>query len=103
MYEQNTKLKAQVASLKEKQKALLEELERKKKEVVVFKKRAQQQSANVQGPGKSHSDRPATAPDVHILAAPTYDVGSRDVLPGGNNGRKSDDNLLHIAQKLKER
>ena len=102
MYEQNTKLKSQVIALKEKVKGLQEELEKKKKELAVAKKRAQQPVA-ITGGGKT-ADRPRSAPDVQIMAAPSrpFDMGL-DVSKDGVGAKRSDENLLAIAQKLKER
>lgn len=97
MYEQNAKLKSQVTALKEKVKTITEELEKKKRELVAAKKRIPPTS----GVATKVSDRPHSAPDVQIKAAPSrpFDIGGPDV----NGARKGDENLLAIAQKLKER
>ena len=100
LYEQTSKLKAHIVSLKEKNKILSEELERKKKELSTCKKRLAVMP--VSSGGAKNNDRHEISPEIQIIAARTKPINaSRESLSAGGN--RTDDNLLAIAQKLKER
>ena len=93
LYEENSKLKSQVANLSEKNKALIEQLERKKREIAMVKK----QKPMVQ---KVVVERPSSAPGgVEIMPAKT---NPEDML-SAHKGPAAEANLLAIARNLNQR
>ena len=107
LYKENAKLKSQLVNINEKNKTLLEHLDKKKREIGLLKKQQQRQMI----PPKS-SDRPISAPSagagggVQIFPAKSHPhdlLESKDSLTNLKHASPSEANLLAIAQKLKQR
>ena len=104
LYAQMDKMKSQNSALIEKNKELVDSLEKKKREVLVLKRATQSrkvQSSNSSNGGVAGLMLPEV--QIDIKPAPTVLKQSMDDMNLSTSSKQQDPNLLEIARKYKER
>jgi hypothetical protein len=104
LYEENTKLKSQISALSDKNKRLLEQMEKKKQELVLAQRKLATIKQNNSIASASSKDRPFTAPPIEAIPAPTPHQKGLNLSNENNiNAALTDMKLLEVARTYKAR